>query len=87
METIHPKILTDSDQTPVAVQIDYAEWLAIEPLLRDQGLLDASKPKDALETMLDSTKGIWKGGDGLEYQLRIRAEWDDFASEREENAV
>jgi|AntRauTorckE6833_2_1112554.scaffolds.fasta_scaffold62238_2 hypothetical protein len=31
---------------------------------------------DSLTTMLERTRGIWTEGDGLEYQLRIRREWD-----------
>ena len=27
--------------------------------------------------LLEDTSGIWKGGDGLEYQLRLRDEWAD----------
>ena len=27
--------------------------------------------------LLDDTSGIWKGEDGLSYQLRIRDEWAD----------
>lgn len=26
--------------------------------------------------LLEATKGTWKHGDGLEYQLNIRSEWD-----------
>ena len=27
-------------------------------------------------TLVQNTKGIWKKGDGLTYQKKIRAEWD-----------
>lgn len=27
--------------------------------------------------LLDDTKGIWREGDGLEYQNRLREEWPD----------
>lgn len=26
--------------------------------------------------LLDNTKGIWKNGDGLEFQEKLRAEWE-----------
>lgn len=28
-----------------------------------------------IEELLDATKGSWKHGDGLEYQLKSRKEW------------
>lgn len=27
------------------------------------------------DTLLDNTKGIWRKGDGLEYQQKMREEW------------
>ncbi len=27
------------------------------------------------DTLLDNTQGIWKEGDGLEYQQKMREEW------------
>jgi hypothetical protein len=30
-----------------------------------------------LETLLEETAGIWKGEDGLTYQVRMREEWSD----------
>ncbi len=37
MHKIRKKILTDETQRPVAVQIDYADWLEIEQHLNLQG--------------------------------------------------
>jgi Ribbon-helix-helix protein, copG family len=31
----------------------------------------------SLERLLEATAGLWKEGDGLDYQLRLRAEWDE----------
>ena len=31
--------------------------------------------KDFLQ-LLEETSGIWRHGDGLEYQLKLREEWD-----------
>lgn len=33
--------------------------------------------EDELEELLEATKGIWRKGDGLEYQREIREEWDE----------
>lgn len=30
----------------------------------------------SLEQLLNATKGIWKKGDGLKYQRRVRGEWE-----------
>ncbi len=37
MHPIRKKILTDDAMQPVAIQIDYADWLEIERLLHAQG--------------------------------------------------
>jgi len=31
----------------------------------------------SFERLLAATSGLWQGEEGLEYQLRIRGEWDD----------
>lgn len=31
----------------------------------------------SLEELLRRTSGLWKGGDGLEAQLRLRGEWEE----------
>ncbi|HKQ48085.1 MAG TPA: hypothetical protein VJZ71_08460 [Phycisphaerae bacterium] len=66
MHEIHPKILTDDKMQPVAVQIDYADWLEIEKLLN----LDRAngKPVD-----LSRFTGTLKWGeDAVAYQRRVR---------------
>ena len=70
MRAIQKKIVVDEAQNPVAVQIDYEDWLEIERLLGLRS--EEKKPTD-----LSKYRGIWKGGDGLEYQMKIREEWDD----------
>ena len=35
----------------------------------------ASPP--SLKKLLSETKGIWKHGDGLTYQRKVRSEWND----------
>jgi hypothetical protein len=42
-------------------------------------LVDEARQKDRkarLRNALEAAAGSWTAGDGLEYQLRIRAEWD-----------
>jgi hypothetical protein len=69
MRKIKKKILTDSSERPIAVQIDYGDWLEIERSLKLQS-------EDALETDLSRYEGtISLTEDPLEYQLRIRQEW------------
>ena len=70
MHAIQKKIVMDEDRNPIAVQIDYEDWLEIERLLGLQS--EKKQPTD-----LSRYRGIWKGVDGLEYQRRIREEWDD----------
>jgi hypothetical protein len=41
---------------------------------REQCELEAAAPP--LEELLRRTSGLWKGGDGLEAQVRIRDEWE-----------
>lgn len=36
-----------------------------------------TRTKPDLDELLSQTKGIWDKGDGLEYQRRLRNEWDD----------
>ncbi len=71
MRTISKKIVTDEANQPVAVQIDYADWLEIEKLLNQ-----ASEPRKV--TDLAEFRGVLKklAEDPLEFQRRIRSEWD-----------
>lgn len=74
--TIHKRIVTDENRRPVAVQIDYDDWLEIE---RQLNLEPVGEPPAEEETPLselaDDAAPHWQGGDGLEYQRRIREEW------------
>lgn len=40
-------------------------------LLRDQAPVD----HQSLDELLTATSGLWKHGDGLSYQERLRGEW------------
>ena len=32
--------------------------------------------RDTLRSILNQSSGLWKKGDGLQYQLKIRSEWE-----------
>jgi len=68
MHEIHPKILTDDNMKPVAVQIDYADWVQIKKLL---GRQDANGKAVDLSQFAGTVK--WPE-DGVEYQRRVREE-------------
>ncbi len=69
MHKIRKKIVTDETQRPVAVQIDYADWLEIERYLN---LHD----EEARTTDLSRHEGvITLTEDPLGYQSRMRQEW------------
>jgi hypothetical protein len=38
---------------------------------------EREKGEPSLEELLQRTSGLWKGGDGLEAQLRLRGEWEE----------
>ncbi len=70
MGRLHKNIITDENGRPVAVQIDYADWLALEPKLAE---VQASV---ARKTNLAKHAGVLAAGlDPLEYQNAIRSEW------------
>ncbi len=69
MRKIRKWILTDSAERPIAVQIDYTDWLEIERSLNLQR-------EDTKDSDLSSYEGmITLSEDPLEYQSRIRQEW------------
>ena len=75
--TISKRIVTDENMQPVAVQIDYDDWLAIEKQLDLTSSTSSANPRAKVKRLLEDSRGIWTEGDGLEYQRRIRAEWSD----------
>jgi hypothetical protein len=69
MRKIRKKILPDKEERPVAVQIDYSDWLEIERSLNLQG-------EDARKTDLSAYEGVISlTEEPLGYQSRIRQEW------------
>jgi hypothetical protein len=77
MFDVPKKILRAEDGTPVAVQIGYDDWKRIEEKLQTLPP-DSAEDNDetAFERVLNASQGTWTAGDGLEYQRRLRAEWD-----------
>ncbi len=69
MRAIQKKIVIDTDRNPIAVQIDYEDWLEIERLLDLQG--EARKATD-----LSRYSGVIQlTEEPLDYQKRVRDEW------------
>ena len=68
MQRIRKKIVTDEAQQPIAVQIDYADWLKIERAL--------NLPQEDEVTDLSLYYGVVSlTEDPLAYQARVRSEW------------
>jgi len=69
MPTIHKRILLDEASEPVAVQIDYADWVEIARLLG----IEANKGESA--SLLRFEGAITLTEDPMAFQQRMRHEW------------
>ena len=69
MHAIQKRILSDESQHPIAVQIDYADWLEIERSLN----LTSEEVKTADPSRFAGV--IYLTEDPMAYQLRVRGEW------------
>lgn len=76
MLDVPKKIVRAEDGTPVAVQIDYDDWKRVEEKLRTLPDSAEGSEETEFERALNVSRGTWTAGDGLEYQRRLRAEWD-----------
>jgi hypothetical protein len=47
-----------------------------EAIRQGIGELKKSQSQPTYRQLVERTAGIWKKGDGLEYQEKMRAEWD-----------
>ena len=65
---IRKKILTDENNEPVAVQIDYKDWLECEKILN----LQPAKVVD----LADFSGSISLPVEPLEFQKKIRDDWN-----------
>ncbi len=70
MHAIRTRIVSDENMRPVAVQIDYADWLEIQSLLKQ-----SNGPKPATDLARHRGRVNWPV-DGLKYQDEARSEWD-----------
>ena len=69
MQKIKTKVLIDEASKPVAVQIDYSDWLEIERSLDLRG-------EQSRVTDLSNHYGVIElAEEPLEYQSRTRQEW------------
>ena len=70
VDEIRKRIVTDDKMRPVAVQIDYDDWVKIERALeqspKGNGPTDLSRHVGRLRWPID----------GLEYQRQVRGEWE-----------
>lgn len=69
MQVIHKKIVTDEQMHPIAVQIDYTDWLEIERFLT------FTEKKKKIVDLSDYFGTISLEEDPLLFQKRIRDEW------------
>lgn len=44
---------------------------------------DSTGSPEAFDALLRETSGLWKRGDGLSYQVKLRAQWDRPVDEQE----
>ena len=69
MFEIHKRLVTDENMRPIAVQIDYADWLKIEKAIGMQSpalkTVDLSRYSGVLELTEEP----------IGYQDRVRSEW------------
>jgi hypothetical protein len=70
MRAIKKRVVVDEANQPVAVQIDYADWLEME---RELALKKEEPPVVDLSPFVGTV--VWPE-DAVEYQRRIRDEWD-----------
>jgi len=75
-----------STRTIITISEEDKRWLESYGKARGISLAEAirkgikklreSESRDTYSAMVDKTKGLWKKGDGLKYQRRLREEWD-----------
>ena len=69
MHVIRKNIVSDESQRPIAVQIDYADWLEIERSLHLADEEAKSLDPSRFAGVISLTE------DPLAYQSRVRGEW------------
>ncbi len=69
MHKIRKRIITDGTERPVAVQIDYSDWLEIERSLNLRGAETRNTDLSVYNGVITLTE------EPLQYQSRIRQDW------------
>lgn len=69
-----PGVVLDFDAEGRIVGIDIDRASEVVDL---DGLTQEPPTGETLDSLLEKTSGIWRGADGLRYQQRLRAEWED----------
>lgn len=49
----------------------------VRQAVHDYRLREQNRARPSLQAALKQTSGIWHHGDAMEYQCRLRDEWDD----------
>ena len=73
----HRTIITISDEEKTWLQ-SYSRARGIslaEAMRRGIQRLRQTEQQELYKTLVESTRGVWKKGDGLKYQESIRSEW------------
>lgn len=77
---------TDADEITEPMLRDFLDAKSEQIAAPTKAIAEKSniQPKEKTEAettefmrLLEATKGTWKHGDGLDYQLNIRSEWDN----------
>ena len=71
MRNIRVKTLMDESRQPIAVQIEYGDWLEIKKEL------GVERPSRQMVDLNEFAGTIELAEDPLEYQRRVRDEWDE----------
>ena len=67
--------LDDQDKTWLQRQAE-ERGVSMAEVVRSSIRTQRSRQETALRKALDQTGGIWKQGDGLQYQRKLRSEWN-----------
>lgn len=70
MKILSKRVVADGLDRPSAVQVDYADFLRFAPEIA------AAESRDNSAELMAFAGTVKWGEDGLEYQKRLRAEWE-----------
>ena len=70
MHSAHIKLVTDQNMHPVAVQIEYQEWLEIAKRLHKEEVMSLTRSLSCHQGTIHLKE------DPLDYQKRMRSEWN-----------